>query len=269
MTDDMPLSPNNTMPSLRVRKDHTCISIGLVGRDLMHMCDKCKFFQLRIDGISGRKPEKNASPKCEKPWFIPIDKHTPQRLIEKKRTFIKILHEYNYKVIDDECDNYNGSRLYNLNYRSTWTNKVNSNQTESPKESNSIEPASTLKDNGVIQTQCKSPSLTEPPPKRNLDTYLANSYPRKYNRIENIRSSWLVGESKTRKYHSLVPSANTLQRVLQVMSGKESSYAADILNVLIKRNVVLRNELEAEKMRSETNCEKIVNSIRGFVKDKL
>ena len=58
MTDDMPLSPNNTMPSLRVRKDHTCISIGLVGRDLMHMCDKCKFFQLRIDGISGRKPGK-------------------------------------------------------------------------------------------------------------------------------------------------------------------------------------------------------------------
>ena len=53
------------------------------------------------------------------------------------------------------------------------------------------------------------------------------------------------------------------------MSGKESSYAADILNVLIKRNVVLRNELEAEKMRSETDCEKIVKSIKGFVKDKL
>ena len=111
MSDDMPLSPNKTMPSLRVRKDHTCISIGLLGRDLMHMCDKCKFFQLRLVGISGRKPGKNTSPKHEKPWFISIDKNTPQRLIEKKRTFIKILHEYNYKVIDDECDNDNGSRL--------------------------------------------------------------------------------------------------------------------------------------------------------------
>ena len=58
MSDDMPLSPKNTMPSLRVRKDHTCISIGLVGRELTHMCNKCKFFQLRLDGISGLKHEK-------------------------------------------------------------------------------------------------------------------------------------------------------------------------------------------------------------------
>ena len=197
MSDDMPLSPNYTMPSLQVRKDHTCISIGLVGRDLMHMCNKCKFFQLRLDGISGRKPGKNVRSKCEKPWFISVNKNTPQRLIEKKRTFIKILHEYNYKVIDDECDNDNGSRLYNLNYITTWTNKVNSNLTDRPKDSNSVEPASTLKDNdGVMETQCESPSPTEAPTTINLDTYLANSYPRKYNRIENIRSSWLVGESK-------------------------------------------------------------------------
>ena len=50
---------------------------------------------------------------------------------------------------------------------------------------------------------------------------------------------------------------------------KESSYAVDILNVLIERNVVLKNELYAEKMRLETDCEKIVNSIKCFVKDKL
>ena len=57
--------------------------------------------------------------------------------------------------------------------------------------------------------------------------------------------------------------------MLQVISGKESSYAANILNVLIKQHIVLRNELNVEKMRSETDCEKIVNSIKGFVKDKL
>ena len=78
MSDDVPPSPKNTMPSLRVCKDHTCILIGLVGRELTHMCDKCKIFQLRLDGISGCKPGKNASPKCEQPWFISTDKNTPQ-----------------------------------------------------------------------------------------------------------------------------------------------------------------------------------------------
>ena len=58
MSDDVPLSPKNTMTSLCVRKDHTCLSIGLVGRELTHICNKCKSFQLRRDGISGRKPGK-------------------------------------------------------------------------------------------------------------------------------------------------------------------------------------------------------------------
>ena len=73
-------------PMLRVRKDHTCRSLGPLGLDLIDMCDKCKKFQMRVDGLSGRRPSKSEMEKCEKSWFIPngITKHTPYRLIKKK-----------------------------------------------------------------------------------------------------------------------------------------------------------------------------------------
>ena len=74
-------------PIRRVRKDHTCRSLGLSGLDLCDMCDKCKHFQMRLDGLCGRRPGKLQIEKCEKPWNIPngITKHTPYRLIEKKK----------------------------------------------------------------------------------------------------------------------------------------------------------------------------------------
>ena len=53
------------------------------------------------------------------------------------------------------------------------------------------------------------------------------------------------------------------------MSGKELSYTANILDVLMEQNVELRHELDKEKMRSEKDCEKIVRSIKVFVNDKL
>ena len=52
-------------PMRRVRKDHTCRSLGLLGLDLCHMCDKCKYFQMRVDGLSGRRPGKSQMEKCE------------------------------------------------------------------------------------------------------------------------------------------------------------------------------------------------------------
>ena len=47
-------------PKRRVRRDHTCISLGLKGTNNSHMCDNCKEFQMRRDGVSGRRPGKNA-----------------------------------------------------------------------------------------------------------------------------------------------------------------------------------------------------------------
>ena len=117
---------NNTMsieqPILRVRKDHTCISLGLIGLDFSHMCDKCNFFQRRATGMEGRKPGKLELPKCEKPWYIRngITNHTPYRLIEKKRKAIEILSLYNYKLQDDDVDKNSKSRLISTSYGKHW-----------------------------------------------------------------------------------------------------------------------------------------------------
>ena len=97
----------NTTPPRRIRRDHTCRSLGLDGLDLCHMCDKCRHFQMRIDDLCGRRPWKLQKEKCEKPWIIPkgITDETNYRTLEKKRKIIKILKsEYNYKVVNDSCD---------------------------------------------------------------------------------------------------------------------------------------------------------------------
>ena len=61
-----------------------------------------------IDGLCGRRPGKLQQEKCEKPWIIlnGITDKTHYKTIEKKRRIIEILKkEYNYKVVDDSCDN--------------------------------------------------------------------------------------------------------------------------------------------------------------------
>ena len=84
---------SNKQPILRVRKDHTCRTLGLEGNDLSDMCDACKYFQMRVDGLCGRRPGKSQIEKCEKPWIIRsgITYKTPFRLIENKRKAIDIL----------------------------------------------------------------------------------------------------------------------------------------------------------------------------------
>ena len=54
---------------LRVRRNHTCISLDLFKKDEKHACDKCCAFRQRQQGM-GRKLGKGAIPKCERPWFI-------------------------------------------------------------------------------------------------------------------------------------------------------------------------------------------------------
>lgn len=87
---------------MQVQRDHTCISLHLKGRNNSHMCDKCQQFQMRLDDDSGRRPAKNATPKCEKPWIIQsgINSQTKYQTVKKKRKFIVILTLYNYTVVD-------------------------------------------------------------------------------------------------------------------------------------------------------------------------
>lgn len=54
---------------LRVRKDHTCISLELCEKDEKYLCDKCYIFYERQQGI-GRKLKTGSVTKYEKPWYI-------------------------------------------------------------------------------------------------------------------------------------------------------------------------------------------------------
>ena len=115
---------------LRVRRDHTCISLELFRNNEKDLCDKCYAFRQRQKGI-GRRPGKNAVPKCEKPWFLlNIDKQ-PSRLIAKKEKCIKLLKEYGFKVTDENCERKQESRLCSKkNYRDNWSSKVNNLETK-------------------------------------------------------------------------------------------------------------------------------------------
>ena len=149
---------SNKQPILRVRKDHTCRTLGLEGNDLSDMCDACKYFQMRVDGLCGRRPGKSQIEKCEKPWIIRsgITDKTHFRLIEKKRKAIDILSRYNYKVIDDNYKKETKSRLIytSTNYRKLWSQdqseyqtvdrKSNPNLKDSSDEETAIESASDL-----------------------------------------------------------------------------------------------------------------------------
>ena len=90
------------MKMLRVRRDHTCISLELFKNDERDLCDKCYLFRQRQKGM-GRKLRKGDIPKCEKPWFYDTNGKVYNNLLIKKKRYIELLHKYNYKVINDDC----------------------------------------------------------------------------------------------------------------------------------------------------------------------
>ena len=49
---------------MRSLRGKNCLSLGL---STLASCDACKKFKLRLDGL-GRKPGKNAKPRCEQLW---------------------------------------------------------------------------------------------------------------------------------------------------------------------------------------------------------
>ena len=104
---------------LRVRRDHTCVSLNLNDSDL---CDKCCTFRQRQSGM-GRHLPKNDSPKCEKPWFLNEKQMKQTRLVNKKKKYLSILKSYNFKLRDEACDKEIESRLHGMDYRKNWLSK--------------------------------------------------------------------------------------------------------------------------------------------------
>ena len=95
----------------RVRKYHTCYSLGFKRDD---MCDKCKYFKDKADGLAGRRPKKDALPKCEKIWFKACNDKINVHTVNTKNHFIKLLEQYGYKVSHDIVEMEGGKRLYGV-----------------------------------------------------------------------------------------------------------------------------------------------------------
>ena len=106
-------------PPLRVRRDHTCRSLGLEGLDLCHMCDKCRHFQMKIDGLCGQRPGKSYKERCEKSWMIPkgMPDETNYKTLEKKNG--KILHDNVSKRTECQIINFNCLEL-NYQLKISW-----------------------------------------------------------------------------------------------------------------------------------------------------
>ena len=279
-------------PIRRVRKDHTCRSLGLSGLDLCDMCDKCKHFQMRLDGLCGRRPGKLQIEKCEKHWNIPngITKHTPYSLIEKKKASIEILQEYNYKVIDDSCEKESNSRLVSMStsYRNNWapqeaTNsiKTNTDLIHSSFDEDGIESPSILGDYDALteKTNTDFAEIPLPPPASiitgtpkepvTLDDLLTLLYPRKHKRVRDIQTEWCEDQSRKRHKKYIHAEAKTLMLILKVMSTKNLSFAADILEAALKDNKELKGELERKENMTTKRSEQIVDSVKHFVKLRL
>ena len=79
------------------------------------MCDECKYFKDKADdGRAGRRPKKDALPKCEKNWFKTCNENSNVHTVNTKNRFIKLLEQYDYKVSDDIDEMEGGKRLYGV-----------------------------------------------------------------------------------------------------------------------------------------------------------
>ena len=78
---------------------------------------------MSLNGI-GRKPQKNAVPQCEKPWFWKgkgRNNHNKQYI---KDNFIRLLETKGYRVVVDNTDNKKSSRLYKSYHFESATNEA-------------------------------------------------------------------------------------------------------------------------------------------------
>ena len=226
--------PNNTMsieqPTLRVRKDHTCLSLGLIGLDNSHIYYKFDYFQRHTAGMEGQKPGKSVVPKMWKPWFIGnwITKHNPFRIVEKKKKAIGILKLYNYKLQDDDINKNTKSRLISTNFMETWKPTVAKYPHKTKFLSNhhlflriiqfwlakqilvSNQPAHhVIIHNNLIRLlkhhlflrkilclTIKTNTSARPVTLPTMSTILSELHPRKYKRVEEMESEWCVVSRK-------------------------------------------------------------------------
>ena len=102
-----------------------------------------------------------------------------------------------------------------------------------------------------------------------LDSLLTSLYPRKYKRVSDLEIKWCENQSKKRHKKHVHTEAKTLIRILKVMSSKNLSFVADILQVVLKNNIELKEGLEMKEHEIAKRSEQIIESVKHFVKLRL
>ena len=72
-----------------------------------------------MDGVSGRRPAKNTTPKYELPWIVKggMNSQTKYQTVEKQCTFKELLTLCIYTVVENRCIKETDSSLINSSHR--------------------------------------------------------------------------------------------------------------------------------------------------------
>ena len=84
-----------------------------------------------------------------------------------------------------------------------------------------------------------------------------------------IPTEWYKDRSKKRHKNYIHAEAKPLMLVLKVMSSKNLSFAANILEAALKDNRELKGKLERKENMATKRSEHIVDSVKHFVKLRL
>ena len=110
----------------------------------------------------------------------------------------------------------------------------------------------------ILECSPLAPPVSATKERVTLDSLLTSLYPRKYKRLIDLETEWCENQSKKRHKKHVHTEANTLMRVLKVMSSKKLSIAADILQAVLKNNIELKEELEIKENETSKRSEQII-----------
>ena len=177
-----------------------------------------------------------------------------------KQKCINILTKYKYMIMDDICEKVTNSRLYNYDCKEGWIGSASSSNnvqsecstsaTRNPNELNRI----------ITEDVSEEASFTNSPPDSEdavssivaslnketmklptIEAMLHYLCPRKLKRTVDNDWAWDNIGVKSRKKRHVNKEAKSLETILQVISNKDPSFAANILTRITTNNPPLQS----------------------------
>ena len=94
-------------------------------------------------------------------------------------------------------------------------------------------------------------------------------YPCKHTIVTEIATEWYESQNNKQTRTHVNIEVNTLSKITKAVSSKNTSFATDIVNNILKNNVWLRAELEIKESEPANNSKYIVKYAKHFIKLRL